>query len=334
MPEKVSRSCYLKKVVITRLSNPGATSKSLCEYLKTVFTQYPKANDRKLQLSEDKDRYRVMNDWKFLGEQQDMCAASIFAFTLNANQNAAVLSSDDASFPIEVLAPRRDPDHHQEFVEGLAWFATTMDYIAIMAAQTVSFTAIEEYLSWIIGDLLNETVIISFTEPQHISLQNCTMDNVSRISLRSGIDVKESFGQNRSRRSFKASGRGWKILEAVFDAFNKRPPRLPLAAEDALEQVDIDVIISTHRTQAKPGRLNDALNRVADAFKDLDDPPVDIEFKDGRKISLTEYRVKKTFQIESENKIMKPEAVCDILYSWLKSQIATLNLASERTETT
>ena len=328
MAEKVSRACYLKKVSITLPPNSNTQRKTLCDYLKDVFTSFPKANQRKLQLSDDEDRYRVMNDWKFLGENQEACAASIFAFTMNANQNAAVLNSDDASFPIDVLAPQRDPAHHQEFIEGLAWFATTKDHIAIMAAQTVSFSAIEEYLGWIIGQLIGEVVIVTFTEPQHISFRNCTMNNVSRISLRSGIDVKESFGRDRSRRSFKASGRGWKILEAVFGAFDKRPPRLPLDSEDALEQVDIDVIISTHRTQAKPGRLNDALNRVADAFKDIDDPPVDIEFKDGRKLSLTEYRVKKQFQVESENKIMKPEAVCDILYTWLKSQLATINLAT------
>ena len=328
--ERITRSCYLKKVVITRPSNDNAPRITLCEYLKAVFLRFPKANDRKRQLDEDKERYRVMNDWKFLGENEEVCAASIFAFTLNANQNAAVLSSNDASFPIEVLAPRRDPDHHQEFVEGLAWFATTGNYIAVMAAQTVSFSVIEEYLSWIIGQFLNETVTVTLTEPQHVSMRNCNMDNVKRISLRSGIDVKEhsSGDGGRMRRSFKASGRGWDVLKAVFGAFNKHPPIFQLNAEDALEQVDIDVIISTHRTQAKPGRVNDALNRVADAFKEIDNPPVDIEFKDGRKISLTEYRVKKTFQVESVNKIMKPESVCEILYSWMKSQIASINMAA------
>lgn len=328
MVSKVSRSCYLKKVVITRTSNSNTPRKTLCEYLKDVFTRFHKANDRKLQLKEDEERYRVMNDWKFLGEEEDVCAASIFAFTYNANQNAAVLSSNDDSFPIEVLAPRRDPEHHQEFVEGLAWFATSKDHIAIMAAQTVSFTAIEEYLGWIIGRLLGETVSVAFVEPQHISLQNCTMDNVRRIKLRSGIDVKESFGSDRSRRSFKASGRGWDVIKAVFGAFNKRPPRLPLASEDALDQIDIDVILSAHRTQSKPGRLNDALDRFADSFKDIEDPPVDIEFKDGRIVSLTEYRVKKIFQVEAENSIMKPDAVCEILHQWLISHLANINLAT------
>lgn len=331
MTERISRSCYLKKVVITRLANSRTPRKTLCEYLRDVFARFPKANDRKRQLNEDKDRYQVMNDWRFLGGGEEVCAASIFAFTLNANQNAAVLSSNEASFPIEVLAPRRDEDHHEEFVEGLAWFATMGDHIAITAAQSVSFTAIGEYLGWIIGRLLGETVTICFAEPQHVSLQNCMMGDVKRISLRSGIDVRESFCKDRgdrSRRSFRASGRGWEILKVIFGAFNKKPPALPLSSEDALEQVDIDVTISAHRAQSKPGRLDDALNRIADSFKDIEDPPVDIEFKDGRRISLTEYRVKKTLQIESENKIMKPESVCEVLHSWLKSQLQAISLAS------
>lgn len=330
MSEKVSRACYLKKVVITCASRGLNNQQTLCEFLRAVFSQFQLANERKLRLSEDDDKYRVMNDWRFVGANNEVCAASIFAFTMNANHNAAVLNSNEASFPIEVLAPNRDPLHHQEFVDGLAWFATTRDHIAIMAAQTVSFTAIEEYLSWIISRLLNETVRVSFVEPQHINIRDCTMDNVKRISLRSGIDVKESFSGDVARRtrSYKASGRGWDVLKAVFGAFNKKPPRLPFAGEDALDQIDVDVIISAHRTQSRPGRLNDALNRFADSFKDIDDPPVDIEFKDGRKVSLTDYRVKKIFQVESENKIMKPDVVCDILCRWLKSQIAAISQAS------
>jgi len=197
-----------------------------------------------------------------------------------------------------------------------------------MAAQTVSFSAIEEYLGWILGRLLGETVSVSLTEPQHVSIRDCTMDNVKRISLRSGIDVKESLSVDGTHRSYKASGRGWEVLKAVFSAFNRRPPRLPLAGEGALDQVDVDVIISTHRAQSQPGRLNDALNRFADSFKDIEDPPVDIEFKDGRRVSLTDYRVKKTFQVEAENKIMKPDIVCEILYNWLMSQVGSMNLAS------
>lgn len=330
MSEKISRVCYLKKVVITRASSGCGNRQTLCELLQEVFTRFPLANERKRKLTEDDDKYRVMNDWRFVGTNHEVCAASIFAFTMNANHNAAVLNSNEASFPIEVLAPNRDPLHHQEFVEGLAWFATTRDHIAIMAAQAVSFTAIEEYLSWIIERLLNETVRVSFVEPQHVNIRDCTMDNVKRISLRSGIDVKESISGNVAHRSrsYKASGRGWDVVKAVFGAFNKEPPMLPLSGEDALDQIDVDVIISAHRTQSRPGRLNDALNRFADSFKDIDDPPVDIEFKDGRRISLTGYRVKKIFQVESENKIMKPDVVCDILCRWLKSQIAAISQAS------
>lgn len=55
---------------------------------------------------------------------------------------------------------------------------------------------------------------------------------------------------------------------------------------------------------------------------------MDIEFSDGRRLSLSEYRIKKAFQVESRNKIPIVEDVCTILVSWLRQQIGLQNLAT------
>ena len=68
--------------------------------------------------------------------------------------------------------------------------------------------------------------------------------------------------------------------------------------------------------------------QFANAFKDVENPPVDIEFSDGRRLSLSEYRIKKAFQVESRNKIPIVEDVCTILVSWLRQQIGLQNLAT------
>lgn len=329
MREKVTRSFYLKKVLITMAKTSGEKVKTLTEYLKMVFEAYPKADSRKYKLDADSERYRVMNDWRFLGAAKDVCAASVFAFTMNANQNAVELSSELASFPISQLAPTRDKKKHQEFVEGLVWFAALDNYIAIMTNQTVSFSALEEYLQWIIGRVCGELVTVSLVEPKRIDLRECDMSQAKRIVISNSIDVTPiERHSDAKKQAFHASGRGWNVLKAIYKALGKHPPRLPLNNENALAQIDVDVIVSARRFKSGTGRLPDAVERLADSFKDVQNPPIAIEFSDGRKVSLEEYRVKKTFQIESDNKIPRVASVCTLLDAWLRTQVGIINSAT------
>lgn len=330
MSEKVSRSFYLKKAIITKVVNNGEEPKTLYEYLKMVFERFSKADERKYKIDESSDHFRVMNDWVFLGAQKDVCAASIFAFTLNANQNAVTLTANEKSFPIAMLAPQRDDSLHQEFVEGLVWFAVHENYMAVMTNQMVSFSMLQEYLSWIVTRACRETVSISLAEPRHVNLSNCDMANASKIIISNNIEVEASHSHSASdarRTTFQASGRGWNVLKAIYKAFDKKPPKLPLMNENALDQIDVDVIIRARRFKSGTGRLGDAIERLANSFKDVPNPPIGIEFSDGRKISLEEYRVKKTFQIDAVNKIPVPECVCKLLDEWLRTQVGLIESA-------
>lgn len=330
MSEKVTRSFYLKKAVITVADSSGQQPKTLKEYLKMVFDTYPKADSRKYRLDEDSERFRVMNDWKFLGSRKDVCAASVFAFTMYANQNAVeLLSPDSNSFPITQLAPIRDEKSHQEFVEGLVWFAALGNYVAVMTNQAVTFSALEEYLSWIIGRACGCTVLVSLDEPKRLTLRECEMSQARRIVISNNIDVTPTERKlEDGKPTYHASGRGWNVLKAVYRALGKLPPRLPLDNENSLAQIDVDVIISARRFKSGTGRLSDAVERFANSFKDVENPPVAIEFSDGRKVSIDEYRVKKTFQIEAENKIPKAASVCALLDDWLRTQVGIINTAT------
>ena len=329
MSEKVTRCFYLKKAVITKDTSDGIMPKTLKAYMEQVFSKYPKADSRKHRLSEDSDRFRVMNDWEFLGSKKDVCAASIFAFTMNANQNAVELAPNCNSFPISQLAPNRNDKQHQEFVEGLVWFAVLGNYMAIMTNQAVSFSVLEDYLSWIITKACEYTVSVSIEEPQRVSLRNCDMSNASKIVISNGMSVEPVQRNNdKGRKILRAAGHGWKVFTAICNVLNCKPPRLPIESENALDLIDVDVVISAHRAKSEPGRMADAIERMANTFKDVPNAPVRVKFSDGREVSLDEYRVKKTFQIEADNKIPRAASVCALLDSWLRAQVGAINSAS------
>ena len=103
---------------------------------------------------------------------------------------------------------------------------------------------------------------------------------------------------------------------------------MPIESENALDLIDVDVVISAHRAKSEPGRMADAIERMANTFKDVPNAPVRVKFSDGREVSLDEYRVKKTFQIEADNKIPRAASVCALLDSWLRAQVGAINSAS------
>ena len=323
--ETITRTFAFKRAEIT-----GDSGHTLYELIRNALEVLPLADDRKMEIEENSERYRVLNDWRFIGAHYDVCLASIFGFTLNANENAVVLKRNQKSFPVEVLAPKRDAKHHQEFVEGLVWIGVKDDYLAIMTSQSVSFSMLEGYLSDLFSRTLEKTVNVNFVDPTIPRYSDCDMSTVKKLTISNNIDVRESSGSaqtNSIRRHFVPEGGGWQIVKALCNALGVRPPRMILNNEHALDQIDVDVIISTRRPSIEDGNQADALARVADVFKDVDNPPITVEFKDGRKLSLTDYRIMKKFTIPSENKIPKVAEVCEALNKWLLEQIRILSLA-------
>lgn len=326
MSETVSKTFVFKKAVIT------GDSQNLYDFIKTATTRLNKAQQRQMETEAGADHRRLLNDWVFLGETKDVCAASFFSFTLNENKNAVVLTGDEKSFPIETLAPSRDSAHHQEFISGLVWIAVKENYIAVMTSQTFTFTALEDYFTWLFSQSLGKTITVQLNDPRSPKFSECDMSSVKRLQISNGLETKihTTTSNNRAVRHqhFSPAGRGWDILKTLYKALGTNPPSMGATNEHAFDNVDIDVIISVRRPTIADGNQPDALERIANAFKDIENPPIKAVFKDGRTISLADYRVSKQFRIPSNNKIPIATEVCNMLNFWLRKQIQNIELAN------
>ena len=327
MSERVNKTFILKRVNI--ISN--SSGHSFFELLKNALLVWPKASQRRYEVERDSDRFRVFNDYVLTGENHDVIVGSIFAFTMNANQNAVVLNEDLDTYPIEVLAPSRDEGHHQEFLDGLIWFAAMSNQIAIMTNPSVSLSLLEEYFSWMFSKTRNETVQVAFIDPPTKRFRECDMSTARKIVISSGVDVtaRDSTTVNGvTRRRFVLGGRGWDVVKSVFKSLGETPPKLSVSGEHALDKLNVSVVISSGRVKAGTGEQADAVPQIANAFKDIENPPVKIEFANGQTVSLKEFRVSKKQSIQSRNKIPDPEETCRLLDAWLREQVASMNLAT------
>lgn len=325
MKDKVNKTFVLKKAVVTGDAN------TLFNLIKKASEKYRLAHQRQMEPETGTDRIRLLNEFRFLGANNEVCVASFFSFTMNENKNAVVLKNDLESFPIEVLAPKRNAKHHQEFIAGLAWIAVMGNYIAVMTSQTFTFTALEDYFTWLFSRACNKTVSVQFCDPRLPKFRDCDMSSVKRLEISNSIEVREKTTRTTSdsiRRHFVPEGRGWDVLKAIYNAMGKRPPAMGATNEHAFDKIDVDVIISARRPTIADGNQADALERIANAFKDVENPPIKAVFKDGRKLSLSDYRVTRQFSIASENKIPIAKDVCDLLDAWLREQIQNIETAT------
>ena len=324
MKEKVTRTFVLKKAHVTGDSN------TLHDLIKAATEICNKAHERQMEPDKGAERIRLLNEWRFLGRSNEVCVASFFSFTMNENKNAVVLKDNLRSFPIEVLAPRRSRRHHQEFVAGLAWIAVKDNYIAVMTSQAFAFTVLEEYFTWLFTKALGKTVSVVLCDPHQPKFRDCDMSSVKRLEISNRIEVKANgakAGSETFRKHFVPGGRGWAVLKAIYKAMGQRPPSMGATNEHAFEKIDVDVIIKARRPTIADGNQADALERIANAFKDVEDPPIKAVFKDGRILSLSDYRISKPFSIAAENKIPEPEDVCRLLDAWLREQILNVEMA-------
>lgn len=322
MSERVNRTVTLKKIYV----HPSM-GRNFEQLLAAAYAAKSHARDRRMKLSEDDKQYQILNT---LEESNNILTGSIFSFTEDANQNAVEIKSMAKSYPIKVFAPPRTSGRRLEFVEGLIYLAAKGNYMAIMSHQHVSPTMIESYLGWLLSSHVGHTVSVLLKDPARPELRNYNMQNAKRIVLHNGIRVapREQTQEDGNPIRYRADGFGWDAIKKVAAAFGGVPPDLEdLDDEHALDRLKIEVVISTRRIKAIHGARGDAMEVVANAFRDMDNPPVTFEFKDGRKITLSDYRVSCRVSIASKNKIPDEGQAKSMLRGWLKEQILTLNLA-------
>lgn len=318
MSEKVSRTLTLK--VATCTPDDGRT---LADLLMEAYRAAPYASDRQMELGENTGRYRVLN---VLKRRQNVCVGVICGYTRDANQNAVDIAANNRSYPIAVLAPQRDSQRHLEFVEGLVYIAVLDNYVALMTQQSITQGMIEEFLTWFINGHTDLNVVITLNDPQRPDLRNYDMSKAKSLVFRNDVNVSPA--QRGGGVSYRASGTGWSVIETVMRALGREPPDFGgLRGEHDLDQLSVEVSISAKRIRTDSNSRQDAMETIANALRDVENPPVTFLFKDGTRITLSEYRVSKRVELRSVNKIPDSEEARITIDYWIREQVRTLSRA-------
>lgn len=321
-----SKTFHLKEVVITS-EDPTGTFTDLVHGAWTTFTT---AKGRSYRVKPDSERHKVLNDLSEMVPVPRHIAGPIFSYTLNANMNAAdIRSGARRTYPISVLAPPRDEKRRLEFVEGLVYFCATGNYFAFMANKTITLETLEEYFSWLLTKHVKKTVNVSFRDPPKPELKNYDMAGVKALTFQSPIRVgtteenkslSQSSGAVLKHEFYKTEGPAATLLEKFVSSLGATMPDLGLEKLNDLDQLEICVSLKLKR-KGEYAKSAAAIRKVAEAFRNIEKPPVEFLFKDGRKLNVADLRIAQTMSVPCQNDIPVEKETLVKLHTWMTEQI-------------
>ncbi len=333
MSQKQQKTFHLKVAHITPPQEENFTT-----LVNGAWQKLTTAKQRSYRVNKDSDQYKVLNDLKDMdiSDKSKVISCPLFAFTLDANQNAAEISSDAKTYPITVLAPQRDAAKRLEFIEGLVWMCATKNYVAFMANKMITHNVLEEYFSWLFSKLTGKTIAVTFSDPNKPKLKNYNMTNVTRLTLAPPINLEGSNNKPKNdeeKHCFKFGKRTYDMVQTLLAACGAQMPDLSADGPNDFAQLDLSVILRVIR---RNDYANSAavVRKIAEAFRDVENPPVKFKFADGRTLDLKELRISRVMSISCINGIPDVKETQQALYRWLMEQIKQLDNPKKRTWTT
>lgn len=320
--EKLAKTFHLKQVVIT--PKMPSDFKTL---LFSAWNTLTDASDRAHKIATDSEHYRVLNDLIEMGIDKSVVSAPVFAFTLNANQNAVTIQKKVRSFDVSVLAPQRDSKKHQEFVEGLVYVAVKTNFIAIMANKAISFKTLEDYFSWLLTASTGKTVAVSFQDPPKPELKKYNMDDIKSVIFDGRVMTEEHRSQSGARMKVRTIGVAAQAIKDLIKALGANPIEFAPEKVGDFDNLEVSVVMRF----IKRGNYHNAslaVQKIAETFRDLEPPPpVSFEFGDGRKLDVSSFRVSAVNSVPCENNIPVSYEVTKMLFQWLQKQV--INIESQ-----
>ena len=334
--KKVRKTCLLKKVQVAPAFRT-TFSKAVQRAVETLST----ASKRRLELEKDSGRYRVLND--FFAPVAKGCPASgsVFAFTMDANMNGVVLDPEAKTYPVKVLAPRRDANERTEFVEGLTWFSVKENYLAILASKAVSIDVLEDYFSWLLGaadkaEKGSESEVgsyaVRFVNPPKPELRSYNMANVKGIVFKGGVQSTSEYPETNIRQKgthtsfslFRPIGSAYSALKGLVEACGATLPVFEGAdTPETISNLNVELRVSVGRGK-KADAARTYLRKTAENIRDANDDTMEFEFADGRILKPSQLIVSNDIALDLTEGLPDGVQARQKLNEWILEQIRQL----------
>ena len=306
----------VQKKLVYRIASITNCDSDLQELLGKAI-QATQVNERQQELNEYEKTFRTINQkWSYRGIT--MC--EMVLIDPGASQPLAVYDESKGVYTIDAISTNELSQErlkrNSDFVNSMLYFGVKGNEVVIMPSQAINVRALENYLTWLLGEKLdlisNESKFaLNKNIPRAVEeqIRSSPVRSIEIGSVLSGAsdDDSEEFV---SSESFSINA---KSLLRVLGA--KLKDELPFSISDD-SNIRAKIVISYFRKTNDAGQ--NFMNHLGTTLRNLDDADVCVTLKNNVKISGEELNLQKVVKISKTDRgLLVNDDISEAMVTWL-----------------
>lgn len=306
----------VQKKIVYRIASITNCDSDLQELLGKAI-QATQVNERQQELNEYEKTFRTINQkWSYRGIT--MC--EMVLIDPGASQPLAVYDESKGVYTIDAISTNELSQErlkrNSDFVNSMLYFGVKGNKVVIMPSQAINVRALENYLTWLLGEKLNlisneSKFALNKNIPRAVEeqIRSSPVRSIEIGSVLSGAsdDDSEEFV---SSESFSINA---KSLLRVLGA--KLKDELPFSISDD-SNIRAKIVISYFRKTNDAGQ--NFMNHLGTTLRNLDDADVCVTLKNNVKISGEELNLQKVVKISKTDRgLLINDDISEAMVTWL-----------------
>lgn len=306
----------VQKKIVYRIASITNCDSDLQELLGKAI-QATQVNERQQELNEYEKTFRTINQkWSYRGIT--MC--EMVLIDPGASQPLAVYDESKGVYTIDAISTNELSQErlkrNSDFVNSMLYFGVKGNEVVIMPSQAINVRALENYLTWLLGEKLdlisNESKFaLNKNIPRAVEeqIRSSPVRSIEIGSVLSGTsdDDSEEFV---SSESFSINA---KSLLRLLGA--KLKDELPFSISDD-SNIRAKIVISYFRKTNDAGQ--NFMNHLGTTLRNLDDADVCVTLKNNVKISGEELNLQKVVKISKTDRgLLVNDDISEAMVTWL-----------------
>lgn len=306
----------VQKKIVYRIASITNCDSDLQELLGKAI-QATQVNERQQELNEYEKTFRTINQkWSYRGIT--MC--EMVLIDPGASQPLAVYDESKGVYTIDSISTNELSQdrlkRNSDFVNSMLYFGIKGNEVVIMPSQAINVRALENYLTWLLGEKLNlisneSKFALNKNIPRAVEeqIRSSPVRSIEIGSVLSGAsdDGSEEFV---SSESFSINA---KSLLRVLGA--KLKDELPFSISDD-SNIRAKIVISYFRKTNDAGQ--NFMNHLGTTLRNLDDADVCVTLKNNVKISGEELNLQKVVKISKTDRgLLINDDISEAMVTWL-----------------
>ena len=304
----------VQKKIVYRSASITNCESNLQELIETAL-QKTQVNDRQQELNKYEKTFRSINrGWPYRG----MLMCEMVLIDPGANQPVAIYNPLEGLYAINTISTQElnqeNLRENSDFINSMLYFGVKKNEVVIMPSQAINIRALENHLSWLLGEKLsiipNDSILSLNKQIPRTIEEKIKSSPVKTIEIGSPIpslgDSSEKYTSNQSINVSRAMMR--KLLDLLKDDVLS-----PLSDES---NIRARVIITYARKTDNAGQI--FMDHLAKNLRNLDDEDVTVTLKNNVKITGDALNLQKFIRINrTERGLLATDEISEAMVAWL-----------------